>query len=1523
MIKILNLLIINLWIIVHPIWALEITEQKENHEGLINVRNNANFEESDIIIRLTEISHVSNCNNPNGKASVAVEGDLRNYTFTWYDSEGNNLHIVGKQISNLNIGTYYVQATHSETGKVSAQLMFQIELLLPNVTFASQNNTSCDPSIPNGELHAIIDNQTNSNFAYYWYSGLITTSENLIAASTVVPNVPAGTYTLVVANLSPGNCTSDPFHIEVWDQRNLPVIDLSIIHNSGCTPNGEISIVKVTESSIIKDPEDYKFTLYSNSLIPIFTKSTPIFTGLSEGTYYVVAENLLTGCTSDLVNATITNNIAIPSITTKIEQHQTSANPATPKGKLSAQAMVNGSTNGFSYSWYKGEIVQPEHLVSSGNIAENLSSGLYTLIINNDVNGCEYKRTATIKDFIQVCSMVGNTGSDQITDKTCSPVSLKMPVIFAFLTDVDPSKVKIRFEWGYNNQTTTYAATYNASLNRYEATGSHIYSSSLLGNCSYTAAAYLVYDGVACTATQQRQTFVFWSTDNENSGIVLINPLPYRVCQGISFKVNFQDQSQFNCRLQVEPDRPNQVSRWTQFIYGPNVAGNKIPNVSVTVPTPAVAGGPEPGVYPLTDASGNIISYATPSGFFEGPVIEIPTFALGPNQTSYEISTLAGGIAGNFFEITLKNWNICNPYKVNGALTGNSPKTTTSRAVMVAKPVANIRITKNSASLMEPEVTKFCPGDRIYFRAATSYPSGAAARNIITLYDGPTEGASRIFQRMGSGATYTTDFLLPNYITSGIKTVVIESFDNNANNSSGSSECSDKRIKHIEVIEVPIAAIITSTGTKDIKFCKNNVDDEFFVSFTDDPGIINQDNTVYSWRFIDINKNTESVFGPSVGSSFSPFNDVLYKSPGAYKVIFSTADMVTKCGTTDIVNITIHAAPKADFEIENQDLIFAGQDIKVNDLSKDFSDLSLLPEDAITSRKWFFDYSNDPDTFKEFNEGEAILHKFENPGNYTIRLVLESGYQGCTSIFKDVTIEVLPLPQTFFSLPVFSCPAAYKITNTSLQDQPTSLSGKVLYSFLIYNGNDELIEEIPAEDPLFEYYFANESQNDLKYKIKLRAYTENGLERLSNFKELIIKPVSRASFTSNYSEVHCSNEHVLFTVSSETQNMDINNYVWTISDGTNKPEVIIMEGNYPNLSYLFKNDSEDIFTYEVSLKAWSASFPCMVSYVQTLKINPLPSSYFEVVGNKEEGFSRCENQTIILKAAEGENFRWYENENDKIPLFEGGTYSFNDLSIPKSIWVAPFDPSCNFESERKEIKLKLNTNPLISTLQKNQQKGTIEANASGDILWYHNENLLEENNKKIIYARKDGIFKINVSKGSCEETMAIEFKGIVFSKDDKELQAPQIDNAIYGWYYNGKLIYDTTSHILPVEKNGTYVVKIILNFETGRLQEQQELLYTFEVTDLDVVLGNKIITEEQKIKVYPNPFYNSLNIELPEPIKDNISISIWNLNGQKIFHQTMQSTHNKYHIEIPDLGNGIYYLDVVSLKKSYKVKITK
>jgi gliding motility-associated-like protein len=280
------------------------------------------------------------------------------------------------------------------------------------------------------------------------------------------------------------------------------------------------------------------------------------------------------------------------------------------------------------------------------------------------------------------CSLITKNGSSQDPKTVCTPVDFTMDVWFKFMLPVDPSLVEIRFVWNDGTgATTTVSGNWNAGNDSVWAQASHIYPPT--DECSRTADAYLIYDGDICTSSgHQEQTFSTWGTDEENSGVLTTDPVVAYFCEGEDIvNVTFDDASTFNCNINLEPDNPNRYYRWVQFVYSTyNQAGDRIPSITVDDGST---------IHPMTDNAGNFINN------LYGPIIRIPIPADGPNQTSYPISAPAGGVAGDIFEIVMRNWNVCNPYDnfptdaippgdiING---DNPPIETTARIEIIAPP---------------------------------------------------------------------------------------------------------------------------------------------------------------------------------------------------------------------------------------------------------------------------------------------------------------------------------------------------------------------------------------------------------------------------------------------------------------------------------------------------------------------------------------------------------------------------------------------------------------------------------------------------------------------------------------------------------------------------------------------------------------------------------------------------------------------------------------------------------------------
>jgi gliding motility-associated-like protein len=300
------------------------------------------------------------------------------------------------------------------------------------------------------------------------------------------------------------------------------------------------------------------------------------------------------------------------------------------------------------------------------------------------------------------CSRIGDNGSDQITSGFCAPVTLQMPVSYAFDVSVDPSKIQILYNWGDGSPDTLVTPGAFNGNKLFMDTITHVYPQTG-PDCSYTATAYVVYDGDHCTSSSQTQSFRSWNIDNQNGAYLATDPAIARFCEGETVYQIFADASFFNCNILVEHDKPNQEARWVQFVYGTNTnPGDRIPNIEVT-DTAGV-------VHSLTDLAGNSL------GTLAGPVKMIPFEANGPNQSTYPIAAPPGGVAGDIFEITLRNWNACNPYD-NDPNDGIPPADPINGDNPPIEITALIEIITTPPLISEPK-QDFCSGDDITLNVA-------------------------------------------------------------------------------------------------------------------------------------------------------------------------------------------------------------------------------------------------------------------------------------------------------------------------------------------------------------------------------------------------------------------------------------------------------------------------------------------------------------------------------------------------------------------------------------------------------------------------------------------------------------------------------------------------------------------------------------------------------------------------------------------------------------------------------------
>ncbi len=273
--------------------------------------------------------------------------------------------------------------------------------------------------------------------------------------------------------------------------------------------------------------------------------------------------------------------------------------------------------------------------------------------------------------FSQSCNITSKA-NDIIPDKLCAPVTVSWEVTYRGVQDGGTS-VDIVYDWDDGNPAEVYtAANTSVPLQEWKYTATHVYPQGG-DQCVYYPTATLQVNGVLCTSSIQQQMVTVWDVDTANGGHMEIFPDVFPICVGNDGTVTFQDVSIFNCVPPVENDNPNETTRWTQWIYGTAYTLNGV----------LVNGIAE--TYPDT---GTVVPMNPPPIWGPQP----------PNNFSLPLYAPPTGSVGQFFQVTLRNWNYCNPYDdpnipgppadpVNGDY---PPVTTTAIILIVPLPDATI-----------------------------------------------------------------------------------------------------------------------------------------------------------------------------------------------------------------------------------------------------------------------------------------------------------------------------------------------------------------------------------------------------------------------------------------------------------------------------------------------------------------------------------------------------------------------------------------------------------------------------------------------------------------------------------------------------------------------------------------------------------------------------------------------------------------------------------------------------------------
>ncbi len=137
----------------------------------------------------------------------------------------------------------------------------------------------------------------------------------------------------------------------------------------------------------------------------------------------------------------------------------------------------------------------------------------------------------------------------------------------------------------------------------------------------------------------------------------------------------------------------------------------------------------------------------------------------------------------------------------------------------------------------------------------------------------------------------------------------------------------------------------------------------------------------------------------------------------------------------------------------------------------------------------------------------------------------------------------------------------------------------------------------------------------------------------------------------------------------------------------------------------------------------------------------------------------------------------------------------------------------------------------------------------------------------------------------------------------------------FGDYYEGSL-----ESVYVPENNSWFDVKVICTDAAGNKQEQI-VSPAFQIHQATMGIEE---TDKSGFAVYPNPFTNELNIQLPEGVKGNYNFKITDLNGKTVYSQNRNADSAKSFMwNGSSFPKGIYLLSIENNGKVIARKVIK
>ncbi|MEO9484904.1 MAG: PKD domain-containing protein [Ekhidna sp.] len=849
------------------------------------------------------------------------------------------------------------------------------------------------------------------------------------------------------------------------------------------------------------------------------------------------------------------------------------------------------------------------------------------------------------------CSVLSTAINKQFTaDGTCAPVTVNtFRVTYTFIAPQDPTQIAIEFRWNDPGNTietiTGGGLTVSGGNTIFEATATPFAYPNAGTECFYEAQAFMIVNGDICEASEENQLIPSWNVDNQNGGVLAIDPGAYDICENTAItNVSFADASTFNCNINDHPDNPNQLSRWVQFVYGTNGAPavGRIRDLTLN----------DGGTVTITNNAGNLSAPSTQgtgavmvtAGYF-GPVEEAPTPAAGPIHQSFPISAPANAanIIGTTFEITMYNWNTCNPF--NGDQVDPNYEDAIAETVVISvvpPPVPDFVARDGGPG--GAILTEFCINSDIYFDNETP---GGPYNYLWEFFDGPLDTDTSLGTTNDTNPTFR-------FANGGQKLVRLIATDPNAD---GVCDVVYDDFVNLSPDAVADFSFYDGAFTAPINpdFCQTGAD-VFTVGFRDNT--IDQPNTEFRYEFYD-ESNALISTQPTDGSFLSdPVPDFTrdFSAEEFIIVRLVAQNTSTLCGSEDQDTVFVYGRPQPVFASNEA---CEGDRSSFTSIADPITSLTTqVNNDEVNLYEWDFSYDGsfnvelirtDNTDFDWYLDGTDIVTGVEPTtsiaGTYTVALRMTSDKGGCSDfITQTVTVNENPDAQLSHDATGDVCPGDI-ITFNNDSNNP-GLPGTT-YSLEVTHPPSGFSLNVPLALINTSLSFSNPDDTTRTFQAQIRAETPDGCVVISSVETFRVSPDEEAEFDDpayNFFNTNCSPWNSTMIVDAATQSLAADLYRWTLLDENGAlagyPQVKNSgDADFNELDYEIINTSSTIMNYAMVLEAEKAGV-CISNDTFNIQISPQPMADFTFERTED-----CDRVNFTLEATQKglANYAWTFN----------------------------------------------------------------------------------------------------------------------------------------------------------------------------------------------------------------------------------------------------------------------------------------